>query len=169
MQRTQKYTVVSGFAARLVVVVPLAIRLVSLKDHIDSTQISFDLTDPTLWTQVEMHICLIAATIPCLRIFLKSFNTGYYGMDAEQFDPSATVMATKGGSYNLSDLRSGESNTASQTQRQKESKRMRDRVSSPGMNTSRVTSRDAVEEGDDAMSEGSDRIIIRKTVNVMYD
>ena len=166
MATRQKYTVVSGFAARLAIAIPLVLRLVSLHDHIDSQRFTSAFTIPAVWAQVELHLCLICATIPCLRIFLKSFNTGYYGMDVGQVDPTATVMATKGGSYALSDLRSDGSATASRTQRF--GKSARDRVASPGMTTSRVTAQDHGEDGDDAMSDRSDkRIFVRQTVNVL--
>ena len=167
MSPKQKYTVVSGFAARMVLLIPLVIRLVSLHDHIDSTPFTFVFTIPAIWTQLELHLSLILATVPCLRIFLKSFNTGYYGMDmTEEVAASGTVMATKGGeSYNLSDLRSG---GASRTQRSE--KEARARVQSSGMNTSRVTAMGVGDEdADDAMSDGSGkRIIVRQTVDVMY-
>jgi len=170
MAPKQKWTIVSGFAARLVIIVPIAIRLVSLHERIDSTDFSFAYTIPALWTQAELHISLIAATIPCLRIFLKSLNTGYYGMNLDQIDPTATAMATKGGSYALSDLRSGGSVAANEKQTTSASRQVPGRtLSSSGVTTSKVTSRDRAEDSDSVASDRSDRrIFVRQTVRVRY-
>jgi hypothetical protein len=112
---------------------------------------------PALWAQLEMHLSIITATIPCLRIFLKSFNTGYFGMALGQLDPTGTVLATKGDSFNMSKLKSGGS-SANPTQAQ---------VSKAGMTTSRVTHG---REEEDSLSERSDRgIFVRQTVNVAHD
>ena len=110
-----------------------------------------------------MHLCLIGATVPCLRIFLKSFNTGYFGTTMEQIDPTGTMMATKGDSYNMSTMRSGDREKkfaiGNPTQKQ---------ASKAGMTTSRVTheSRDDIDSGDDRSDK---RIYVRQTVNVAYD
>jgi hypothetical protein len=57
-------------------------------------------------TQVEMHFNVVAATIPCLRILLKSLNTGFLGTVVDPVDASGMNMATKGsGKYELSVLK----------------------------------------------------------------
>ncbi|KAK3675186.1 hypothetical protein LTR78_005120 [Recurvomyces mirabilis] len=58
-------------------------------------------TLPQIFMQVEVHYNIIAATIPCLRIFLKSFHSGYPGGRALDDSKayvlrSATGLATKG-------------------------------------------------------------------------
>lgn len=35
--------------------------------------------DPSVCMEIELHYGLIAATIACLKPFVKSFNTGYLG------------------------------------------------------------------------------------------
>ena len=161
MANKSKFTVVSGFAIRILVLVPLVIRLISFRNHVDSQQISNAFTMPEIWTQVEMHLCLVGATVPCLRIFLKSFNTGYFGTTMENIDPTGTMMATKGDSYNLSTMKSGDQKYAlgDPTQRQ---------VSKAGMTTSRVT-HEQREDGDSADDRSDRRIYVRQTVNVAYD
>lgn len=156
MQPKDKLRVFVGFAARLVVAAPIIIRLVSLRDNMNATDFTWSFTMPALWAQLEMHLSSIAATIPCLRIFLKSFNTGYFGMALEQLDPTGTVLATKGDSYNMSKLKSGDSDL-NPTQAQ---------VSKAGRTTSRVTH--GRDDGD-SLSERSDKgIFVRQTVNVAY-
>ena len=157
MQPKDKFRVIAGFAARLIVAVPVIVRLVSLQDNSNARDFTWAFTMPALWAQLEMHLSIIAATIPCLRIFLKSFNTGYFGMALEQLDPTGTVLATKGDSYNLSKLKSGGSDS-NPTQAQ---------VSKAGQTTSRITHG---REDQDSLSERSDRgIFVRQTVNVAYD
>jgi hypothetical protein len=157
MQPKDKLRVISGFAARLVVAVPVVIRLVSLQNSSDAHDFTWSFTMPALWAQLEMHLSIIAATIPCLRIFLKSFNTGYFGMTLEQLDPTGTVLATKGDSFNMSKLKSGGS----------DSNPALAQVSKAGRTTSKVT---YGREEEDSLSERSDRwIFVRQTVNVAYD
>lgn len=48
-------------------------------------------------TQIEMHYSLIASTIPCMRPFLKAFNTGSLG---------AVADGTELGSYGYGNSRS---------------------------------------------------------------
>ena len=156
MQPKDKARVFSGFAARLVVAAPVILRLVSLQDNQNSGDFTWFFTMPALYAQLELHLSVIAATVPCLRIFLKSFNTGYFGMALEQLDPTGTVLATKGDSFNMSKLKSGGSD-ANPTQAQ---------ASKAGMTTSRVTHG---REDEDSMSERSDRgIFVRQTINVAY-
>ncbi|KAK3723255.1 hypothetical protein LTR37_001978 [Vermiconidia calcicola] len=108
-----KFRVVSGFAVRLVVVAAIIVRIMSLADHANAQHISSASKLPSLWTQLELHLSIVSATVPCLRMFLKSFNTGYYGMAIEQLDPTGTIMATRGNtSYQLSNMRSGGASSA---------------------------------------------------------
>jgi hypothetical protein len=162
MQPKDKLRVFSGFAARLVVAAPIVIRLVSLHDNVNAKDFTWAFTMPAMWAQLELHLSLVGSTIPCLRIFLKSFNTGYLGMAVEQLDPTGTMIATKGDSYNMSKLRSNGSDNkfGNPTQAQ---------VSKAGKTTSRVThGRD--EDHASSLSDRSDRgIFVRQTVNVAYD
>ena len=50
---------------------------------------------------------VVSATIPCLRIFLQAASAGRLGGGI--VDPSGTQLATAGGSYKLSILKSGRS------------------------------------------------------------
>lgn len=62
--------------------------------------------DPTIrevlfvvWTQVEMHLSLILATIPVLRPVIKSFNTSYSSLGPAG---SSAAHETSAGTYELS-------------------------------------------------------------------
>jgi hypothetical protein len=168
MKSRDKFRVVTGFAIRLVVLVPIILRLLSLHSHatkVPAQQISFLFTMPALWSQLEMHLCLVAATVPCLRLFLKSFSTGYFGMAISQLDPTGTVLATKGDSYNMSNMKSGGSTAG---EKYRIGNPTQPQVSKAGMTISRAT-HDLREDRADSLSDRSDRgILVRQTVNVAY-
>ena len=105
-----------------------------------------------------------------MHVFLKNFNTGYLGTTADQVDSTGTMAATKGSnSYVMSTVRSR--HTQNSDDRPKGKAEMKLRPDDMG-NTSRVVHKDR--QGDNATdagsitSEGSDKIIIRKTVHIDY-
>lgn len=53
---------------------------------------------PEILSQVEMHLNLIGATIPSLRIFLRSFHSGYLG--GAGLDAVDDYHARSGGTHN---------------------------------------------------------------------
>lgn len=76
MQRSAKLWVILGFASRLPLIVIAVIRLSSLSWTLTSPTFTFDFVQSEITTQAEMCYSVISATIPCLRIFVQSFNTG---------------------------------------------------------------------------------------------
>lgn len=76
MQRSAKSWVILGFASRLPLILIAVIRLVTLSSTLTSPTFTFDFTQSEIATQAEMCYSVISATIPCLRIFVQSFNTG---------------------------------------------------------------------------------------------
>lgn len=66
------------------------LRLIYLKHALSSTDYAFKIVPAEVLTQIEMHYSLIAATIPCMRPFLKAFNTGYLSTSAGQIDHLAS-------------------------------------------------------------------------------
>ena len=57
--------------------IPISIlRLLSLSRTLRSKVFTFDFATTEIFTQVEMCYALIAATTPCLRVFLRAMNTG---------------------------------------------------------------------------------------------
>lgn len=182
MPLTSKLTVVTGFALRLPVSAITVLRLVSqaytLREA--SADYSWIAVTPVIYEQIEMHLSIIAATVPCMRLFLKNFNTGYLGTTADQVDPTATMQATKGSqSYALSSVRSRHLDSQTKERGEIEISRVDDeedalrlRPDAVGTSVSRVgvgrVEGSLGEETGSMESEGSDKIIIRKTVHVDY-
>ncbi|OJD19729.1 rpsU-divergently transcribed protein [Emergomyces pasteurianus Ep9510] len=74
-----KIVLLFAFSFRLPVIIVAALRIFYLhKQHMMDDQIFYGV-DPSVCMEVELHYSLIAATIPCLKPFVKSFNTGYLG------------------------------------------------------------------------------------------
>lgn len=65
----------------------------------ESRDIFFSLVPTTLCAQVQMHWALMAATVPCLKPFMRATNTGYLGFGG------AFVRRTQR-SYALSSMKS---------------------------------------------------------------
>lgn len=123
-----------------------------------------------------MHLSLIAATIPCMHVFLKNFNTGYLGTTADQVDITATMAATKGSnSYALSTVRSRHTQNSDDPlgggKKSGGYLGKSDIILRPGdgMNTSTVMHKEHGDGNTDAgsmTSDESDRIMVRHTVDV---
>ncbi|KAK5123181.1 hypothetical protein LTR85_003379 [Meristemomyces frigidus] len=166
MPLASKLTVIIGFAFRLPASVITILRLVAI-DNVLIEQHAEDITwnamVPVIYQQIELHYTIIAATIPCMRLFLKNFNTGYLGTTADQVDPTATMAATKGSnSYAMSSVRSRHMNSHNKDKEKGGDIRLRPDVS---MTTSKINHDTSSERGS-ITSDGSDKIIIRKTVHV---
>jgi hypothetical protein len=72
------------------------VRLTALAHAIHTDDPNFNYASAMLWTEFEMHYNLVAATIPCLRIFLRAFHTGKLGGVVDDLDPLDSRFATKG-------------------------------------------------------------------------
>ena len=144
------------------------LRIVSFYKVCDlSRNVSWLYVVPYIYTEIEMHYSLISATIPSMHIFLKNFNTGYLGTTADQVDPTASMVATKGSnSYAMSSVRSRNLKQTSNMESEKHAER--DLRLAPGrrITTSRVVHDDNAIDSGSINSDGSDRIIIQKTVQV---
>lgn len=99
MPKSKKFIVTIAFSLRLIIV-PLAIlRVTALYLQIThSTNWTFDAVDVIIFTQFEMHLSLISATLPCTRPFLRAANTGMWTADAVGMH-RATRNGTPGSSY----------------------------------------------------------------------
>ncbi|KAK4543662.1 hypothetical protein LTR36_005307 [Oleoguttula mirabilis] len=166
MPLVSKLTVIVGFAFRLPASVITILRLVYM-DNILVAQHGEETTwtalAPVIYQQIELHFSIIAATVPCMRLFLKNFNTGYLGTTADQVDPTATMAGTKGSnSYAMSTVRSRHMDSQNRDQQIGGDIRLRPDVN---MVTSKINHETSSERGS-VTSDGSDKIIIRKTVQV---
>ena len=124
------------------------------------------MTVPVVLTQLEMHFTVLAATIPILRNPLTRLNSGYLNTTLEQIDPvenaayasSRSESSGKGPSFALSHM------TASKRREDG----MSDQAAAEGIHTIAEGGSDAVEEGRSVLSEGSDQILIKRSVKIDY-
>ncbi|KAK2743765.1 hypothetical protein FQN57_004702 [Myotisia sp. PD_48] len=77
MPWSRKAVVVGAFCSRLPVVVTSAIRIHYINLIKDFQDPTLTFTTAILCTEVLVHYSLMAATIPCLKPFVISFNTGW--------------------------------------------------------------------------------------------
>jgi hypothetical protein len=88
MDSKPKSIVITAFALRLFVAPVTIVRLVSLS-AVRADNLSFTYTLPEALTQLEMYCNLVAATLPCLRIFLTAWNTSFMNIRLEDIDNNA--------------------------------------------------------------------------------
>lgn len=134
-------------------VIPAIMHITSLETAFRLGNLSLTSVLPFIYAQVEMHFGTMATTIPCLKPFIKSFNTGW-----------GTVIPNESGSYALADLsyKSQGANSAVRRTRAEEDLKGITRSSLHAVTQPRRFS-----EG----SDDSQKMIIRKTVstNIDYD
>lgn len=155
------------------------LRIIAYRNTLDDvTNISWQHTVLAIYTEIEMHYSLIAATIPCMQVFLRGFNTGYLGTTADQVEITATMAATKGSnSYVMSTVRSRHtqnSDNATGSQQKSGTYGGKDIKLRPndGISTSRIAhkerSGDSNTDAGSIESDRSDKIMVRRTVDVDY-
>jgi hypothetical protein len=88
MDSKPKSIVITAFALRLFVAPVTIVRLISLID-VRPEDLSFTYTLPETIEQLEMNCNLVAATLPCLRIFLTAWNTSFMNIRLEEIDNNA--------------------------------------------------------------------------------
>ncbi|KAF2436424.1 hypothetical protein EJ08DRAFT_691592 [Tothia fuscella] len=86
MNLRDKSIVLLAFSCRIPIMPLAVLRLVSLSGLHRSSDYPWDVILATVYAQIEMHYSLIAASIPCLRPFLKAWNTGYMATQVGQVD-----------------------------------------------------------------------------------
>ena len=97
-----KVIVVIAFLLRLTIVVPTVFKIILLRKDLPSSNATFTSTNVVIATQVTMHYTVMAATFPCMRAFLLSFDSGFGGMTglttADSYDGDAYAKGTQGSS-----------------------------------------------------------------------
>ena len=83
-----KMRVNMAFAFRAPIIVFTALRIIAISQA-SASDFTWSYVTPEVYTQLEMHYSLIAATIPCLQIFLKAWNTSFLAMGLEDIDGRA--------------------------------------------------------------------------------
>jgi hypothetical protein len=153
----------------------LVIRLYFLAQALHGSDYIFELATPITLAEIQLFYSLIAATIPCLRPFLKAFNSGFMGVAATQADPTL---------YGSSDGRKGNSSYILQSRRGDNKSALRSaahasRDEGRGFREVNIGQSHTCVEHDpmhnaetgSRTSDGSEKMIIRQTVawDVQYD
>ncbi|KAK2879363.1 hypothetical protein FQN49_000951 [Arthroderma sp. PD_2] len=97
MQIRSKFVVLFAFSFRLPVLVAAGTRLYYLRQQQIHEDFLFYGAAASVCLEVELHYGLMAATIPCLKPFVKLFNTGW-------FDTRAINSTSGGEGYVLSNM-----------------------------------------------------------------
>lgn len=170
-----KAVVVGAFFCRILIIPPTVVRLRFLNSVLHNTDLTYDSVNPAILTQVVMHFSLMACTIPCMKQFLRAFDTDLgHTININQKSVHSFTGSGKsrsqshGGSYLLHSIdKSGEASTPTrsadhQLSRGAEEIRLRPEKVLSRANVSRANE-DEVQEEHSFYSEGSERAIIRKT------
>lgn len=96
MPRAKKFVVTIAFSLRLVIVPLVLGRVIQLNRSSHSRDWTFDAVRVIIFTQLEMHISLISATLPCTRPFLNAASSGMW---AESHGIVRSTQGTPGSSY----------------------------------------------------------------------
>lgn len=186
MKQSHKVWVVLGFTVRLMYeehtfeladrytdlcsTIPLAVlRLVSLSESLASDEPIFDYATTEVFTQGELCFSVMSATIPCLRIFMQSANTGLLGkttFDSTGERSRASYLGSRSGNFERSLL-------AQDQEYGKKRGNNRTDVNAIELHDRAVgeTHTSAMAGGDEhsVTSDSSERaIIVKQTVDVVY-
>ena len=186
MKQSHKIWVILGFTVRLMYVVPIiefadcftdilstiplaVLRLVSLSESLASDELVFDYATTEVFTQGELCFSLISATIPCLRIFMQSANTGLLGkttFDSTGDRSKASYIGSRSGNFGASFRSQDQINGRKRAHNRAdvETIELHDRMVGE-THTSAVAGSDK----QSVASDSSERaIIVRQTVDVVY-
>lgn len=186
MKRSHKVWVILGFTVRLMYVKPVArsinrhadtsstiplavLRLLSLSESSSSNEPVFDYATTEVFTQAELCFSVISATIPCLRIFMQSANTGLLGkttFDSTGDRSKASYIGSRSGNFGIS-FRSQERASGRRRANNRadmDTIELHDRIVGE-THTSAV----AASDKQSVASDSSERaIIVKQTVDVVY-
>ncbi|RJE20992.1 hypothetical protein PHISCL_06662 [Aspergillus sclerotialis] len=151
MSRQPKLIVVFAFTFRLPVIIASALRIYYLDTLFGHNDPIFHGVCASVCMEAELHYSLIASTIPCLKPFMKSFNTGYLSHRAQQTAFGGTGHST---SYPLTSISTQHGMDGSESQVRSTVHADRDSIGAP-----------ADENGYDSGSNGSEKMIIKCTTS----
>ncbi|KAJ5591693.1 uncharacterized protein N7459_002062 [Penicillium hispanicum] len=77
MRWREKGTVIFAFGTRIPLIIVIVLRQTYLNRSSLNTDPSLHLSKPIITTAVLLHTSLMIATVPCLKPFVVSFNTGW--------------------------------------------------------------------------------------------
>lgn len=139
-------------------------RLRSLSISLTSDEYLLDAATTEYYTQAEMTFSLIAATIPCLRLFMEAAKTGLLGIS--MWGPGTTSGSyTRSYAGKESGIKSKTRNIVAKGREDSEGIQLRDWKQGSNLARAHATS-DKVS----IASDGSETaIIVRQTVDVRYE
>jgi len=77
MALREKSTVLSAFASRLPLIAFAVVRLHYLKIAVSSPNITLNLVNTSIWSQIELNYSVVACTTFCLKPFVLAVSTNY--------------------------------------------------------------------------------------------
>lgn len=120
-----------------------------------------------------MHYSLMAATIPCMHLFLRQFSTGYLGTTNEQLH--GTMIASKSAQSDSYVLSSIGSRNLKKTTRNRRGGAVRQHSNVDAVSRAlfqvdaAVTTISACRDrAESVVSDGSEKIMVRHTVDVKW-
>lgn len=139
-------------------------RLQSLDTSLKSVNYLLDAATTEYYTQAEMTFSLIAATIPCLRVFMEAAKTGLLGIS--MWGPSTTSGSyTRSYAGKESGIKSKPRSIVAKGRDDSDGIQLRDWKQGPNSARAHATS-DKIS----LASDGSETaIIVRQTVDVRYE
>ncbi|ORY16827.1 hypothetical protein BCR34DRAFT_475937 [Clohesyomyces aquaticus] len=104
MKNTLKLQVISAFAIRLPLIPLSILALSTYHNSLQSSNPGVDRTIPIVYQQAELCWSLIAATLPCLQSFIRSFDTGSGAKVAYTTHAYGSSGYGNGGSFKMQTL-----------------------------------------------------------------
>ncbi|GIZ48780.1 hypothetical protein CKM354_001182700 [Cercospora kikuchii] len=121
MSRSTKIAVFLGFASRFPVLIFAGLRIAYIA-NMKFDDLSFSSVVTIILGLAEMHCNVVAATIPCLRIFLKGWNTSFMNTTLKEMDPEAyTRHSSVASPRSWRTLRKSKASSSSQSKRRQSS------------------------------------------------
>ncbi|PYH48023.1 uncharacterized protein BP01DRAFT_175210 [Aspergillus saccharolyticus JOP 1030-1] len=97
LTRMRKAGVIGAFGTRLGIVILAILRQTSMTAIAHTNDLLLDISDAVILTQVLLHCSIMAATLPCLKPFVVSFNTGWgqgtVGQDGSSYFHQASTAS----------------------------------------------------------------------------
>ncbi|KAF2212465.1 hypothetical protein CERZMDRAFT_84799 [Cercospora zeae-maydis SCOH1-5] len=177
-----KLTIIGGFAFRIPASVLAVLRIIAVikmlsRDSTNPTMSTLDFTwnyvEPTLFGTIEMYYSLMAATIPCMHLFLRAFTKDWLRETHAQAGPNA--RSHRPSAFLISSLRSKPSTAKSSRSSARSTMQFRDSMTdanllfrADGGTTAWVTHQDT--EGlQNCPTNATDKIMVHQTVEVQFD
>ncbi|OCL13909.1 hypothetical protein AOQ84DRAFT_385085 [Glonium stellatum] len=94
MHISNKLAVTSAFAFRLPTIIFSALFVKTYISHLRNPDPSLSLAIPLAWQESLLGYSLISATIPCLKSFMKNFQTGGVGFTQTTYGPGTENLSS---------------------------------------------------------------------------